>query len=340
MSMDWVKRICLLGAAASLTSGCIMYRLEELRNTTPSGSPFQTELARLYMDFATQEEKDYDWQNSWHFADKGLMLAYGKDMPPEALEEWSLPKEALPEMEKARARVMALLTPDIINAQPAKAAAMQFYFDCWVEQQEENWQDDDIAYCRDNLLLTIGELSGPAPKAAARPRKEKKAAMASPEMTPAPAPEAKAFEPKASPVPEEMPKVAKEAKEAPKEAPKEVKEAKKAPEAQPVKERAVETASYAVFFETGKAELSRPGQNVIDEVIRSLKDSSDYQVVLHTASETAAAEADDALSLERAAAVKKLLAAGGISESAIATGKDTKAPGRKISRRVELFLNE
>ena len=57
-----------------------MYELGRiLRNTTPSGSPFQQELARLYMDFASQDEKGYDWFNSWYFADKGLRAAYGKD---------------------------------------------------------------------------------------------------------------------------------------------------------------------------------------------------------------------------------------------------------------------
>src|SRR5580658_2925105 len=74
--------------AVFATSGCEMYSLEKLRHTTPSGSPFQTELSKLYMDFAAQEEKEYDWYNSWHFADKGLQAAYGKDVMPEDLKNW------------------------------------------------------------------------------------------------------------------------------------------------------------------------------------------------------------------------------------------------------------
>jgi OmpA-OmpF porin, OOP family len=311
MTTAWMKRFLLVGAAASALSGCKMYRLEELRNTVPSGTPFQTELARLYMDFATQEEKNYDWRDSWYFADKGLMLAYGKEMGPEALSDWNIPDEVYADMEKARTRVMALLTPEITAAQPVKAAAMQFYFDCWVEQQEENWQEDDIAFCRDNLLLTMGELSSATPKVASMPEPVK-----------APAPKEK----KAKPV-----AVAKPEAEAAKEA--------KAPEA--VMSRAVETASYAVFFETGKAEVSRPGLNVIEEVIRTLKGAADYLVVLHTA-EAGAAETEDPLSVERSEVVKKLLMDGGISESAIVMDKNAKAAeaGRKINRRVELFLNE
>src|SRR5579884_1817762 len=66
-------------------------------------------------------------------------------------------------MEKARAELMAVLTPDLMRASPSRAAEAQFYFDCWVEQQEENWQTDDIAYCRDNLTKSLHELHGMAP---------------------------------------------------------------------------------------------------------------------------------------------------------------------------------
>jgi OOP family OmpA-OmpF porin len=144
--------------AAILLSGCSTYSLEELRHTTPSGSEFQKTLAKLYMDFADDEEKDYDWRNSWHFADKGLLAAYGKDVAPEDIGEWDLPPEALPEMEKARGELLSALTPENIRAKPAAAARAQFNFDCWVEQQEEGWQADDIAACRDGFNKAVSEL--------------------------------------------------------------------------------------------------------------------------------------------------------------------------------------
>ncbi|MBY0406378.1 MAG: hypothetical protein K2Q01_01705, partial [Rickettsiales bacterium] len=141
MKTTLITRVLLLGLSTTMLSGCMMYRLEELRNTTPAGTPFQTELSHMYMEFAAKEEKDYDWQDSWYFADKGLMLAYGKDVGPEELSGWIIDDAgAAMELEKARIRVMDVLTPEFKERSPSKAAAVQFYFDCWVEQQEEGWQ--------------------------------------------------------------------------------------------------------------------------------------------------------------------------------------------------------
>ncbi len=155
----WIKGL-LLGSALTL-SACNMYKLEELRHTTPQGSPFQSQLSKLYMDYAEAAEKHFDWDNSWHFADKGLMAAYGKDVPPEDPNDWNLPADARPQIERAHAELMAVLTPDVMQVAPARAAEAQFYFDCWVKEQEQNWRDDEIANCRDNLDKALNDLSAP-----------------------------------------------------------------------------------------------------------------------------------------------------------------------------------
>src|SRR5277367_95507 len=139
MNTRWIKIIAAATAIASLSSGCAMYTLEELRHTTPSGTPFQKELAKLYMDFAEENEKGYDWFNSWYFADKGLRAAYGKDVAPEELKDWDIPKEALPYLQRAHGELLLALTPQNEEMHPTTTAQAQFYFDCWVQRQEENW---------------------------------------------------------------------------------------------------------------------------------------------------------------------------------------------------------
>lgn len=310
---QWMKRTVLLGLACSVTSGCMMYRLAELRNTTPSGTPFQNELSHLYMEFAAKEEKDYDWQDSWYFADKGLMLAYGKDAPPEELEGWNLSDDAKMELEKARIRVMDALTPSLKDNAPSRAAAIQFYFDCWVEQQEEAWQADDIAYCRDNLMNALGD-SGvaamPMPVRASKPKTPFKVAK--------------------PPVSGEV--------EAPKSVmPKPVGEKAAAKEAK--KDVVAETASYAVFFEAGKPDVSTPGKNVLNEVVTSLKGKSDYVVILHVAPLAGTSAQEKDLPIQRITVVKKVLVEGGVRESDI-VGADHVDAAKPVSRRVELFLNE
>ncbi|NBO20194.1 MAG: hypothetical protein EBV03_13435, partial [Proteobacteria bacterium] len=190
-TLSWVRRVALLGLASSLTSGCIMYRLEELRHTTPQGSAFQTELSRMYMDFATQEEKLYDWRDSWYFADKGLMLAYGKDVGPEELDQWDIPADLEEEAAKTRIRVMDALSPQMKQANPSTAAAIQFYFDCWLEQVDERAAADEVDFCHDGLMQALG---GSATRIASMPVK---APVRKAEPKPIPAHEDMAREPEA-----------------------------------------------------------------------------------------------------------------------------------------------
>jgi OOP family OmpA-OmpF porin len=46
------------------------------------------------------------------------------------------------------------------DSNPELAAKAQARFDCWVEQQEENHQAEDIARCKDEFLAAMEELEG------------------------------------------------------------------------------------------------------------------------------------------------------------------------------------
>lgn len=160
-------RLLLLLACLLPLSACSTYSLQNLRQTTPKGTPFQAALAVKYLEFSENEEKDYDWSSSWHFADKGLSAAYGNDVGPEYVEEWRIPASAQDELNVARARLMQALTDDAKANQPQDAADAVFFFDCWVEQQEEAWQEDDIAYCREHFQEALDAISGaPVPASA------------------------------------------------------------------------------------------------------------------------------------------------------------------------------
>lgn len=359
MNKQWVVRLGALSIAGFMASGCMMYTLEELRRTSPSGTRFQTKLSRMYLRFAEQEEGAYDWQDSWHFADKGLMLAYGNDVEPELLENWRLDSDSLVELEKARIRVMEALTPQLKDGNPDQAAAIQFYFDCWVEQQEENWQTDDIAQCRNGLMRAldghvslhtmpkqIAKMSEPSTKKTHEIRhveqkpilnakgKRVPALGDSPFGGPTPAPTKLVKQPAVS---ENM--VAATVDDAKKvvQKPMKLKEAvtSKVPNAE---KKSVETASYAVFFEQKKPEISTPGKNVLAEVTQMLKDSLDYSVILHVAKQPSA-DVSPELSRERLGVVRATLEDGGVRSDAIYDDSQA-ANAKSASKRIELFLNE
>jgi OOP family OmpA-OmpF porin len=41
---------------------------------------------------------------------------------------------------------------------PDQAAIAQARFDCWIEQQEENWQNDDISTCKNDFFSSLETL--------------------------------------------------------------------------------------------------------------------------------------------------------------------------------------
>ena len=314
MGTPWIKRIIAIAVIASLTSGCAMYRLEELRQATPTGTDFQKALAKLYMELATQDEKGYDWFNSWYFADKGLRAAYGKDVPPEDLKNWNIPKEALPDLQKAHGDLLVALSPQDEQMHPEVAAEAQFYFDCWVQRQEENWQTDRIAYCRSGFVQAIASLN-------ATPEKETSKGAA-------PKPKRKHHEHKAEERKTETAKPAAAPK--PAEKPKEKPKAESKPEHEA---EAAETMSFVVFFTDKQPVITGAGAQVLDDVIKSLEGVADYEVVLKSG---AGSDSASKLFIERTAAVTKRLVDGGIRPDAIMIGK---AKGT-AAKHIEIFISQ
>lgn len=144
--------------------------LDQLKATTPGGSAFTQALSREYLAFADSEREQYDWLDSQYFAKKGLDAAHGTVVSPEALSDWSLGDPAEVEaLTAARVRLVRTLESDAPQRLPSLTATAQVKFDCWVEQEEEGWQTDDIAACRSDFQAAMDaiETQAKTPAAAA-----------------------------------------------------------------------------------------------------------------------------------------------------------------------------
>lgn len=157
-------------------SGCASFPgtthyLDELKATSPSGPAFSQALSREYYAFAQSEKDQYDWMSSWHFAKKGLDASHGTAVLPEELSDWSFDdKQAAADLAAARVRLVKALDGNAPSRLPALTATAQVKFDCWVEQQDEGWQTDDIAACRKDFLAAMDAIEAsakPAPQPAA-----------------------------------------------------------------------------------------------------------------------------------------------------------------------------
>ena len=135
--------------------------IDALNEVQPVGSPFTQYLAEEYRVFANSEMHDMmDYPDALHFARKGLATASGEVVMPEPISDWNLLPHHMEELSTARGRLIVAFDLGAREVAPQQAAIAQARFDCWIEQQEENWQADDIAGCKSQYLQAISALEG------------------------------------------------------------------------------------------------------------------------------------------------------------------------------------
>jgi OOP family OmpA-OmpF porin len=128
----------------------------------------QQALTREYKDLSAFEADEMkDWRDANYFAGKALAAAGGQTVAPQDPGERDLPGDVLPEIQSVRQRLLTALDGGARENKADVAARAQARFDCWLEQQEENFQNDHISACRDELLAALAELeakpAAPAP---------------------------------------------------------------------------------------------------------------------------------------------------------------------------------
>ncbi len=171
-------RFTFLSFFALFLGACSAYQsnkeVEALNEAKAVGSPFTQQLAAEYRDFANSEKNVmFDYADSLHFARKGLAAAAGEVVLPEPVTDWNLKPDQSAELSAARARLMKTFMMGARESLPKEAAMAQGRYDCWIEQQEENWQKKDISKCKAGFeeVVTIIEqkLSEIAPRSVEPP---------------------------------------------------------------------------------------------------------------------------------------------------------------------------
>jgi OOP family OmpA-OmpF porin len=143
-------------AALALLVGCVS-NIEEIGSAKGTGSAFTQALTEEYKSFVAEEHDEYDWAAADYFARKGLTAAAGTAVPPEDPATYDL-GDAAGEIAAARQRLITDLDNGGRDAKPAVAAKAQVKFDCWVHEQDEGWQKDEIAACKNDLMAALDEL--------------------------------------------------------------------------------------------------------------------------------------------------------------------------------------
>lgn len=175
--MERPVRFLLATAGLALLVGCSGMELQNAEKAPSQGSEFNRNLQEGYLKLAESEYDEADYADSDHFAMRSMEAAKGGQVQPEMISARSLPEDKVGELTDQRLRLMNALSAGATEAKPLAAAEAQVSFDCWMQEQEENFQPADIAACRERFMMAVAKLE------------EKPQMTEAPAPTPAPAPE-------------------------------------------------------------------------------------------------------------------------------------------------------
>ncbi|NKB42804.1 MAG: OmpA family protein [Alphaproteobacteria bacterium] len=166
-----LRAVMMATAALSLTACGANYDVMGARSLPNRGEDFHRALQTDYADLAASEKSEADWADTKEFVARARRAATGETFLPEALNNRAIPGHAAKSIGDARARLIAVLNDGTRPSMPVMAAMAQSGFDCWMQEQEEDRQPEDIAACRSsfNTALRALEAAKPAPVAQAAP---------------------------------------------------------------------------------------------------------------------------------------------------------------------------
>ena len=124
----------------------------------PQGRGFANYLAQGYLRYAKQEDNEHDFRSAALFLARAGQVERGERVEPEALFQRNIPPHAVSDMLYARHRLVAVFAKNAALLYPKIAADAQVSFDCWMEQQEENNEPNEVAKCRAEFERAVGRL--------------------------------------------------------------------------------------------------------------------------------------------------------------------------------------
>lgn len=166
--MNGILRMTLAAAGVLVLAGCTGTELQKAETTTPPSATHERALYDGYVDLSKSEYEEGDYGDSDNFATRAMTAAKGDPVQPTMISSRSLPEDNVDELTDARLRLVTALSQGAAEAKPLDAAEAQVSFDCWIQEQEENFQPEDIAACRDRFSVAMARLEE-QPKVAAAP---------------------------------------------------------------------------------------------------------------------------------------------------------------------------
>ncbi|GAB5387709.1 MAG: OmpA family protein [Alphaproteobacteria bacterium] len=155
----------LLASVALVALAACGTLYESAKRSDASGTAFQQALHNGYVELAKLEASEGDWADADHFGGKAL-ASIDDTVAPDTPASRMLPEDTTGAINTAYSRLTSALERGAGDVIPQRAADAQTAFDCWIQEQEENFQPDDIARCRAAFEAAIADVEAAlAPKA-------------------------------------------------------------------------------------------------------------------------------------------------------------------------------
>lgn len=166
-----IKSVLAVGALLLLTA-CSGMQLQKAEGVKAGGSAFDKALNAKYMVLSRAEYKENDYGDSDFFATRAMAAASGKSPEPQEVGERKMPSNEIGlVLAAARNDLVSLFDAGARNRVPELSAAAQASYECWLQEQEENFQPPHIQACRDEfdgLIPAIQNAMAPAKKPMAK----------------------------------------------------------------------------------------------------------------------------------------------------------------------------
>jgi OOP family OmpA-OmpF porin len=156
--MAKITSLVLVGAMLIATTGCAGFEYGRAKSQPAASGAYDQSLQKGYLDLSKGEFNEGDYWDSDTFADRSIAAAKGSPTQPEQIGARNLPSDKVDELTTARQRLVTAQGESWTEKNPEATARAQVMFDCWMQEQEENFQPQDIARCRDGFYTALGEL--------------------------------------------------------------------------------------------------------------------------------------------------------------------------------------
>lgn len=147
-----IAALLLLGACSNADL------INEIAQTTPTGTNFDKSLHGNYVQLAKSEESEGDLSDAMHFILKAKAAAAGTPVAPDSVPSRDVTGKEAEAIKSARGRLVKALGGKAAKRKPAVAAEAQTSFDCWIQEAEEGIQPADIAACRNSFDVAMAKL--------------------------------------------------------------------------------------------------------------------------------------------------------------------------------------